>query len=187
MQTYDIYFRGKLMPDAEPQEARAAVAKMFKLEGKALAKMLSGQAIRIKTAVDEATASRYRKAFREAGTLVDILPHGEPAPPNAPPPEAGSREPGNDRPALTLLPPRTGSLADCAPKVEPPPSPDTAWMRLDDPGTVLDQTPAPATPDYDISAISMAPPGQGSLEDCAAPRAERPIPDISHLALEEKA
>ena len=179
MQTYDIYFRGKLMPGAESQQARAAMAKMFKLEERALTGMFSGQTMRIKTAVDEATASRYRKAFREAGALIDILPHGEP------PPQAESRQPSDNSAALTLRPPRTGSLADCAPKVEPTPLPDTSWMRLDEPGTVLDETPPPEQPAYDISAISMAPPDQGSLEDCVQPKADHPLPDISHLALEE--
>jgi len=179
MQTYDIYFRGQLMPGAESAQARAAMAKMFKLDERALTDMFSGRAMRIKTAADEATASRYRKAFREAGALIDILPHGEAAP------QAAPRQPPDNNPVLTLLPPRTGSLADCAPQVDPTPIPDTAWMRLDEPGTVLDESPTPEQPEYDISAISMAPPDQGSLEDCTPPKADHPLPDISHLALEE--
>ena len=191
MQTYDIYFRGKLMPGAESQQARAAIAKMFKLDARALRNMFSGQAVKIKTAVDEEAAGRYRKAFREAGALVDIQPHGTPPPAAERPAAAKTAAESSDQAAyrgaaLTLLPPRTGSLADCAPKVDPAPLPDTGWMRLDDPGTVLDETPPPQPPDFDISAISMAPPGQGGLENCAMPRAEPLLPDISHLALEDK-
>jgi len=178
MQTYDIYFRGELMPGADSQQARKAVAKMFKLTDESLQRMFSGKRVKIKKAVDERTASRYRKAFREAGALIDIVPHAA-----SPAKTASAPDPET---TLTALPPRTGSLEDCAPQVDAAPLPDTAWMSLDAPGTVLDETPAPEASAFDTSAINMAPAGQGSLEDCAAPPDDYPIPDISHLALVEK-
>lgn len=80
MDTFDIYFRGEIMRDADPDVVRAGVARLFKVEGSAVDKLFSGKPLRVKRAVDAEKASRYRATFREIGALVQIVPAGGPAP-----------------------------------------------------------------------------------------------------------
>ena len=219
MQSFDIYFSGQLLADTSPEQARAAVGRMFRIEGAALERLFSGQPVRVKSGVNADQAGRYRQAFREAGALIDIVAAG--SPPQAreePKPAAAAAQadaPEADEDAdLQLLPPRSGTLEDCAPQIEPQQLPDTSWMGLDAPGITLDETPQPPPAEIDTAAISNSgldapgsildetpppPPAEidthaismseaegFSLEDCVLPPEARPIPDISHLALEEE-
>lgn len=192
MDNFDIYFSGKLMPGADKQKARAELGRRFKLEGNALKHLFSGTAVKIKSGVDVEAANRYRAAFRDAGAMIDIVPHGAALQPAKPRPTATQAsapvspvEGESGEPGLTLLPPRTGSLADCAPEVEATDIPDTDWIEVAAPGATLDLSPPTPPPEVDTSGISLAPAGSGSLEDCAFTRPPRPIPDISHMALVE--
>jgi hypothetical protein len=178
MGEFDIYFSGRLLPDASEEAVRKTIGGLFKLQGAALDRLFSGEQVRIKTGVDVDLAGRYRAAFRDAGALIDIVPHGAPPPPpsgtTAAPPSGGD---------MQLLPPGTGSLEDCAPKIPPRPLPDTSGISLAMPGVDLDDTPPPPPAKIDISGLSMSGP-DFSLEDCVFEREPRPIPDISHLELE---
>lgn len=186
MQNFDIYFSGQLLADASPEQARATLGRLFGLEGDALERLFSGRPLRIKKGIDTDMAGRYRAAFREAGALVDIVPEGSPPPT---PPDAGTAPPPTAKttptPAagLELLPPRTGSLEDCAPVIEPREIPDISWMELDLPGSTLDETPAPPPAHIDTGGLSMSDPAGFSLEDCADPKPARPAPDTSYLSL----
>jgi hypothetical protein len=218
MQTFDIYFSGELLADTPPERARSAIGRMFRVEGAALERLFSGQPVRVKSGVDVDKAGRYRQAFREAGALVDIVPEGSPppgrspAPPAEVPPADSVEEPDDE--GMQLLPPRTGTLEDCAPRIEAQEIPDTGWMDLDAPGITLDETPPPPAAEIDTDRISnsgldapgtildetpAAPPAeidtdglsmseaQGfTLEDCVDSREPDPLPDTSHLALEEE-
>lgn len=181
MQSFDIYFSGRLLAEASPTQARAAIGKLFRLEGEALERLFSGRPLRIKKGVDSDTASRYRAAFRDAGALIDIVPEGS-APPT--PTRDPDRTPAPPR-GLQLLPPRTGSLEDCAPTIEPRRIPDISWMELDLPGATLDETPEPPVAHIDTTQLSMSGPNGFSLEDCVHPRPAAPVPDISYLSLED--
>jgi hypothetical protein len=86
---------------------------------------------------------------------------------------------------MTLLPPRTGSLEDCAVDAAAQEIPDIGWMHLDSPGIDLDETPPPTAAEIDTSGLSMSEPNSGSLEDCAPVKAARPIPDISQMTMSE--
>lgn len=191
MQTFDIYFRGELLPDADPQLARDGLAKMFRLDEEAVERLFSGRPKRIKRGADVDKASRYRAAFREVGALIEIVPADTPAPApltgTAKVPQAS--EPSDEKrvleAAFELLPPRTGSLEDCAPQVEARPIGDTSWMSLDDPGVDLVEPEPQPQVEYDISGLSMSNPQAFSLEDCVDPRPPVELPDISHLTLAE--
>jgi len=188
MQLFDIYFSGKLLPDADPAAARQALGKLFKVQDQALERLFSGTPIRIKKQVDVETANRYRGAFRDAGALVDIVPHQQAAPAEAGHAAAAAADDDTQAQAqaaagLSLLPPRTGSLEDCAPELDAPPLPDIDWMSLDAAGATLDPSPKPAEPAIDISGLSMSEANSGSLEDCAQVKPAQPIGDISHLQL----
>lgn len=192
MQTFDIYFRGELLPDADPELARAGLAKMFRLDEEGVERLFSGRPKRIKRGADVEKASRYRAAFREVGALIEVVPVDAAAPATLTPAREVTRadeQPG-DQPsvveaAFELLPPRTGSLEDCAPQVEARPIGDTSWMALDEPGVDLVEPEPQPQVEYDTSGLSMSSPQAFTLEDCVDPRPPAELPDISHLSLAE--
>ena len=58
--------------------------------------------------MDQDTAIRYRVALRDAGALLDIRPHKSDTA------QVGSNSDNQAEETLTLLPPNTGNLIDCA-------------------------------------------------------------------------
>lgn len=188
MQKFDIHFSGRLLENASPEAAKAAIGKLFKLQGEALERLFSGSPVRIKKDVDAEKAGRYRAAFREAGALIEVVPAG--APPSVPAPasaqDAGAKTAAKEEQGLQLLPPGTGSLQDCAVPVTPRAIPDISWMELDLPGALLDEKPVTPPAHIDTSSLSMSAPAGYSLEDCGDTKQARPIPDTDHLSLLEK-
>lgn len=185
MHNFDIYFTGHIIEGHDPQQVRAAVGQLFKIDGKALERLFSGHAVKVKQDVDVDTAARYRAAFRKAGALVDIRPHGNDAQPSAPPPSVTAPAP---RAAPTareadLMPARSGSLADCAP---PPPHfdmPDLTGVVLEEPGVEIDRRPRPAPIQIATTHLSALPAHSGTLADCGSHPAAKPLPDISAIDL----
>jgi hypothetical protein len=169
MQGFDIYFRGEMLDDADPAAVREGVARLFKLEAAAAARLFSGKPVRVKHDVDADSASRYRAAFRDVGALVQIVAAG-----SAPP--AAREEPGTPEPPAES--PATGNAADpdgaAAGNAEP---------TLAEPGATLDHTPPPPPADIDTSGLEALPANSGSLEDCRVDKAPRPLPDIGHMKL----
>ncbi|MGB5199378.1 MAG: hypothetical protein WBR56_05715, partial [Sedimenticolaceae bacterium] len=70
MQSFDIYFLGQTLPEADASAVRRGVAKLFKVEDDAVERLFSGKPVRVKKGQDAEAASRYRAAFREIGALV---------------------------------------------------------------------------------------------------------------------
>ncbi|MCP3868301.1 MAG: hypothetical protein GY703_09455 [Gammaproteobacteria bacterium] len=165
-QLYDIFFSGQILQGRNPVEVRSRIAKIFNADENALERLFSGTPVRVKAGVNEETAVTYRVAFRDAGASVNIKPCGQPAPTN-----------------LTLMPPNTGSLIDCAAEVPPVPIPDLSNLALSPEGTALDESKPAPPPVLDTSQLTLGPPRSGSLEDCHDPETARPIPDINHLGL----
>ncbi len=175
MQSFDIYFLGETLPDADPAGVRSGVARLFKVQEDAVERLFSGKPLKIKQAVDIDTAGRYRAAFREVGALIQIVPAGSPAP------AAKAAEPG-PRPT-----PRAAQPADALPEAEAPAPADRAGpgsdMDLAAPGATIDETPPPPPADIDTGTLEALPPNSGTLEDCQVEKPPQPIPDISHLKL----
>lgn len=164
MQSFDVYFRGEMLPDANPDAVRAGVARLFKVQQGAVERLFSGKPLRVKQAVDAEAASRYRAAFREVGALVQIVPSGSPPPE----PRAAIPSPDEPRPSASAAAP-----ADA----------DVAGASLAEPGATIDLTPPPPPAEIDTSGLEALPPNSGTLEDCKVEKPHRPIPDISHLKL----
>jgi hypothetical protein len=184
-QTYDVIFSGKLMEGVSPEKAKLQISNIFKTDNSQLNQLFSGKAVTIKSDVDEETAAKYRVAFREAGALIEIKPSASPSNSSGKTsPSQPSTEKTSDE--LTLLPPNTGSLIDCAKKVTPQPIPDISNISLASPGTVLDETSPPKPPEIDTSSLSADPPNSGTLEDCKKQVEPFPIPDISHLDIDDR-
>ena len=163
MQSFDIYFLGEMLPDSDPDAVRRGVAKLFKVQENSVDRLFSGNALRVKQAVDADVASRYRTAFRDVGALIQIVASG------SPPPSARPAAPANTNQQ------RSASKNPSAGEV----------MGLAPPGATIDLTEAPPPADIDTSSLEALPPNTGSLADCQVEKTHRPIPDISHLGLQE--
>ena len=183
-QMYDIYFSGQIMEGKDPLKARQQVGGMFKADQEQLDQLFSGKSIRIKSRVDEETATKYRVAFRNAGALIEIRPsnRGEQQPSASNTADSSTSE-ASER--LTLLPANTGSLEECAPRITPQQLPDISHISLASAGTVLDESQDPEPPEIDTDSLSLGPANTGSLEECKKEVEPYPIPDINHLDLDQ--
>ena len=184
IETYDIFFSAKLMAGHSEAEVKEKIGRLLKLKPAQLEHLFSGRTIRIKSSVDDETATRYRVAFRDAGALVEIQPAAAPA--NADSPATTPGEPRLPSDDLTLLPARTGSLLDCAIEIPAQPLPDISALSLAAQDRNLDESEQAPPPAIDISALSLTPANSGTLEDCVSPAEPAPLPDISNLKLEER-
>ncbi|RLJ21459.1 hypothetical protein DJ031_03155 [bacterium endosymbiont of Escarpia laminata] len=183
--TYDVYFAGRIIEGKDPAEVRNKVGALFKLEGEKLERLFSGQPVAIKKGIDMDQAVKYRVAFRDAGALVEIRPIEQPrqaAPAAEPQTTAPPTAPDYD-----LSPANTGSLIDCAMEVKPQVIPDISAIHLDAPGTLIDETEPPPPANIDTGELSVSQAREGSLEDCQIPTPAAPLPDISHLKIDESA
>ena len=165
MQSFDIYFLGEMLPDADPDAVRRGVAKLFKVQENSVDRLFSGNALRVKQAVDAEVAGRYRTAFRDVGALIQIVASGSP-PPSAKPAAAAPTRANTDSPHAVTRNPSAGDVMGLAP-----------------PGATIDLTEPPPPANIDTSALEALPPNTGSLEDCQVQKPHQPIPDISHLGL----
>ncbi|MGD8909073.1 MAG: hypothetical protein PVI92_06960 [Chromatiales bacterium] len=174
-ETYDVYFSGVTLKNADPAEAKRKIGAMFKLKGEKLERLFSGKPIPIKRGVDMDRAVKFRVAFRDVGALVDIVPAGQPAP------EPAARSTPAPRPATS--PAGSAAIAQTAASTNrPAQSGDSGFSLADGPLPVSAERPAESipVPDYGLSA-----PKDFSLSDCAAPVEPAPIPDISALGLDK--
>ena len=174
MDSFDIYFLGEMLPDADPASVRAGVARLFKVQESAVDRLFSGKPLRVKQGVDAESASRYRSAFRDVGALIQIVANGSPPPaarePDAPATRAAADAGSGEKPTETQASAQVGTQGLTA-------------AGLAEPGAILDHTEPPEPANIDTSALEALPPNTGSLEDCRNDKPPRKIPDISHLRL----
>lgn len=179
MQTFDVYFLGETLPNADPEEVRRGVADLFNISADGIDRMFSGIAVRVKQGVDVDKANRYRAAFRDVGAMIQIVPTGAPAPTRkgvAAPTDPG--RPTGARPAPAAPP---TPAAPVQPKTPEPPA--AGAFSLAEPGAIIDPTPPPPPAQIDTGSLEALPPNSGSLEDCRIEKPAREIPDISHMHL----
>ena len=177
---YDLYFSGQLIEDQELAQVRLKVGKIFGADEAMLDRLFSGKPVRIKAGVHQDSAVKYRVAFRDAGALVEIRPAGGESQTQTTPKRAQA-----DGDNLALLPPNTGSLIDCAPKVPAAIIPDISDLVLDPAGTAIDTSSPPPPSPIDTGSLTVAPAHSGTLEDCQIPVQPAVIGDISNLHLKE--
>ena len=174
---FDLYFAGKILAGENVDVVRQRVGKIFRADERTLQLLFSGTPVRIKSGVDQEAAIRYRVVLRDAGALLEIKPHRQADITTTPAKAAAAGE------NLTLLPPNTGSLIDCAVPVAPYPLPDFSNITLDPPGVIIDESVPPASLRIKTTAFTLAPPNTGSLQEWQARKAAEPLPDISHMQL----
>lgn len=191
MQQFEIAFSGQILPGAQLEEVKAAIARMFQADATLLARLFSGQRVVIKKDLDAAGVAKYQGAFQRAGAVLEVLdisapiieeitpglPVEEPAvpAPSAPTPTPQSPPTDSAKPKMLQITPRDEYMAAFS-DVQ---APDFGIAPV---GDDLQPTPVekPA-PQLDLSGISLAPIGcdMGEL-----PRAKAIIPpDISHIKL----
>lgn len=139
MQDYGVVFAGQLREGVRPEEARANLARLLRIEDPArLDRLFSGKPVVIKKGLDADQARRYEAALRQAGVVCELrraAPAASPAPAAPParavPPPAPSglalaplpdeaAAPAPARPALSLEP-LALALVDDAPAATPAP------------------------------------------------------------------
>lgn len=184
-QTYDIYFSGKIIDGNDPTETRVQVGKLFKANHNQLEKLFSGNPVKIRSDVDEETATKYRITLQKVGALVEIKPSSTTTTNSIETRDNNndSRHDATDN--LTLMPAGTGSLIDYAPIVTPQPLPETDHLSLAPTGTIIDESPDPKPVEINTDGLSVNPANSGTLEDCKKEVEPYPIPDITHLELDK--
>lgn len=162
---FDILFVGELMAEADPSRVRSNIQERFKLSDEAAARLFDGRAVTIKRGVDTATASHYRKLFRDAGALVRIASVA-PAGAGEPAPESAAAVFGHAE-GVPGHPAAGGSRLSLAPLGDDP----------------LERPVAVAPRLIDVSHLSLVPGQDWTLADCEPPLPPCGLPDISHLRL----
>lgn len=153
--TYDIFFSGEVIEEYDTDNVRKNLEELLKLDSEQLARLFSGRPIRIKSGVAQETAIKYRTTFREAGALIEIRAvHVK-----QPTPHVEENRDMLETEGMSLLPPKTGSLIDCAPEVEPAKIPDISDITLAPPGTMIDETEPPPALNVNTDELSLAPAG----------------------------
>ncbi|MGV6825817.1 MAG: hypothetical protein ACWA5Q_02465 [bacterium] len=180
MNTFDVYFLGKVMEGENPEEVKEKIGKHFKVFGDKLDHMFSGHPVRIKADVDVTLAGKFRQIFREFGALVEIVTAGE----TLELIEKAHQEKSaatSDQEAFELLPAHTGTLLDIAPKVEPIPIPDTIDFGLSPPGALIPEAQPDSPLEVRLDHMETVPFDAGDFDDLAKDEEELVVPDISHL------
>lgn len=146
MQDYGVVFAGRLCEGVAPEEARANLARLLRIDDAArLDRLFSGKPVVIKKGLDATQARRYEQALRQAGVICELrraapAPAAAPPPAPAPAPVAAAAVPA--RPALSLEP--------------------------------LAQAPVEETPPPARSALSLEPLALAPVDDAPAPAASAP-------------
>ncbi|MCU7960293.1 MAG: hypothetical protein KZQ58_09910 [gamma proteobacterium symbiont of Bathyaustriella thionipta] len=178
---YDVYFKGQLLPDADPDKARQHVARLVKANDKQIKALFAGKPVRIKKNIDLDKAAKIRLAFRDAGALIEIRDaeiiakkDSEKAP-DAPEIFHSIIDMQHWKPTalidaesttVTVFPPFTGSLEEFARHATAPVIPDISAIELAPIGEDLDDTAEPATFEIDLDGLEMLPANTGDLSDC---------------------
>lgn len=184
MKSFDIYFSGQILGNQDLAVVKTNIGKLFKLSGSRLEGLFSGKPVRIKSAIDVEEAGKYREAFRRAGGIIEVVPHGQrPLPPSGEGPTEEKKPASATRaaPEFELMPAHSGSLIDVARPVPTPVEPDLMNYSLAPAGALIPQAEPVESPKIDTSHIHAEPANTGSLEEFAERKDPAPIPDISHI------
>ena len=76
---YDVVFHGEFSPEYDIDEAKAKLAKIFKLKPETVESLFSGQTVTIRKNVDAITAQKYQKAAAGCGVIFELEPLEDPA------------------------------------------------------------------------------------------------------------
>jgi len=167
---YDIVFSGTLLAGCDPGQARAGLARLFKTDAAGIERLFCGQPVIIKRGVDRQTADKYRTVLEKVGAMCEI--------------RVRASADGKVDPAARMTVAPAGELLTTFDPVAPPAF-DLCHLSLAEAGVdiLADAGSQVASPLYDLTAFSLAPPGSVLV---AAGRPEpAPLPDIGALSMAE--
>lgn len=194
--TYDIYFRGEILPGQDEGQVKANIANLFKANEAKLAQLFSGKAIAIKKGVDKTAALKYQQAFKNAGAKAVITAGTAAASPTAPSPEPASqaeaqpttevKQPASetrDEGSWDVLPVGSDVLKPSERKVVEDANIDTSAIKVASVFAQPEEKTAPP-PAPDTSHISVAETGADMNPDAPTPTPDLEL-DLSALDLAE--
>ena len=188
-QLFEVAFSGQVSEDANLEDVKARVGKMFNADDAKLAQLFSGKRIVIKKNIDQATAAKYKTALNRAGAECEVIPSGAAVPPvQAAAPAAAAPVES----AVASAPPSAEYETRYEGEIEPPPQTDPLGITGDQiedlaasiapVGSELQDSYAePEEPQIDITGLDIAP--VGSDIGTAKKDPEPPPPDTSGITL----
>ncbi len=187
MGQYDVIISGKLLDAVTPELAKEQLAKVFNMPAERAAALVDGKPHRIKKAVDEPTARKFKAALTKAGLQTLIRPNESMAETTA---ETGSENnpapaqnaPTSQSESLDLAPPGTPVLREDERTEVKPAAVDTSGLSLDEMAP-WSGTGEPAPEPIPAPDFGLAPPG-AEIETLPDKR-EKLNPDISKLDIDE--
>lgn len=169
---YQVTLIGTPVPGVTEAQARAALARLFKLSEERVDALLADTPVVIKKGLDEATARKYRAALQQAGWLAEVdrpptdaVVPAAPTPAANPSPVGAPAEADTSRPSAGAGPqPIEASLAPVGslmaePSEVPPLDVDLTGITLAEPGARISEPRDAAPLQVDLSGLSLAEPG----------------------------
>ncbi|WP_018233025.1 hypothetical protein [Thioalkalivibrio thiocyanodenitrificans] len=148
---YRVTLTGPSASGVPPDQARAALARLFKLPDDRVQALLAELPVVIKKGLDEATARKYQAVLQQAGWRAEISAPGSSS--TYAPPGGGAAGTALE---ATLAPP--GALmAD--PRDVPPLEVDLSGLTLAEPGAQIGESREAAPLRVDLSGLTLAEPG----------------------------
>lgn len=179
---FDVYFSGEILEGQDIQEVREAIGKIFKLSGKSLDALFSGEPRRIKKDLNVKKSGHFREVFRKAGAAVQIVPAGQ-KPQQTTLSNTAATSP--DASSALKLAPMGSELSGQPRETEqavPAPSPAATDLDIAPIGPIPGE-PSPEPADINTGDLQAAPAASGSLEEFVVQKEPVPLPDISSLEL----
>ena len=165
-QLFEVAFSGQISADANLDEVRARVGKMFNADEAKLGQLFSGKRVVIKKNIDQATAAKYRTALNRAGAECEVVAMGG-KPAAAAAESAAPAEPAQQKAAAAAAVQIETSYDG---EVPPPPQTDPLGITGDQiedlqvsiapvGSELLDHHQQPEEPSIDVSGLEVAPVG----------------------------
>ncbi len=190
MQYFEIAFCGEILPGAELEQVKTAIAGLFKADDALLNKLFCGQRMVIKQRLDAQAAAKYQAAFQRAGAMLEVRELADSSAASEAVTTASDApiQPQQESVADNTTPITAPAMLQVAPRDEymaafrDVQAPDFGLAPLGD-----DLQPVPvdkSAPQLDLSAMSLAPVGSdmGQLPSATVST----VPDTSHIQLADK-
>ena len=196
-QGFQIVVNGQLTEGADPETAKANVAKLFKTSKDKVEPMFSGQRATVKKGLDEAMAKKYQAALKNAGLIATVEPTAAATAPATPAPggdlggasieAAGAQIDQTPTPAPANIDTSDISMGEAGETIKeyenvPVPDIDTSNINMGEVGETLVDYQPPTDPDINIDSLSMGEAGEEIMEHKPTPE---PDIDISQLKVDD--
>lgn len=190
MQYFEIAFCGEILPGAELNQVKTAIASLFKADEALLARLFSGQRMIIKQRLDAEATAKYQTAFQRAGAVLEVQDLSAPVDDSSAVSDAVTSEPAETQqePSAQSTAPAATAMLQVTPRDEymaafiDVQAPDFGIAPLGD--DLQPKSIEKPAPELDLSGITLAPAGSdmGQLPGAQAV----PVPDISHIKLADE-